>query len=306
MTTKTCSKCGEMKPLDAYGREKRKRDGRKARCKECNKKQHQQRFAGTVCGADGCANEQCAVGLCKTHYEAQRTAGKVCEFEGCETKQRAAGLCDTHYRKQRNAGTVCEVEGCTNKQCAVGLCRSHYRKQRFAGTVCEANGCANKQYMAGLCVTHYRQQRFAGTVCEADGCADEQRTAGLCNTHYLRLWKHGDPEAFAPDWDEATPTWVYLIQQPEEELVKAGIGFDSRIDRWRRRGWTLLASVQLPRREATALEDMIHDMWWDMGMKPLSAHGDSREGATEMTDATETAVDVATAMMERAALQLAA
>lgn len=32
---KTCTKCGETKPLEDFGRDKRSRDGRTARCKEC-------------------------------------------------------------------------------------------------------------------------------------------------------------------------------------------------------------------------------------------------------------------------------
>ena len=34
-TVKTCTKCGEEKPLEEYGREKRVKDGRQARCREC-------------------------------------------------------------------------------------------------------------------------------------------------------------------------------------------------------------------------------------------------------------------------------
>lgn len=35
MTSKTCSKCGEVKPLDSFGRDKRARDGRQWRCRAC-------------------------------------------------------------------------------------------------------------------------------------------------------------------------------------------------------------------------------------------------------------------------------
>lgn len=35
MTTKTCTKCGVVKPLDEYGRNKSKRGGRQTECKTC-------------------------------------------------------------------------------------------------------------------------------------------------------------------------------------------------------------------------------------------------------------------------------
>lgn len=35
MTTKTCAKCGEEKPLDGFHKDKSKRGGRNSRCKEC-------------------------------------------------------------------------------------------------------------------------------------------------------------------------------------------------------------------------------------------------------------------------------
>lgn len=34
-TVKTCTKCGEAKPLDGFHKDKRKRGARKSRCKEC-------------------------------------------------------------------------------------------------------------------------------------------------------------------------------------------------------------------------------------------------------------------------------
>jgi hypothetical protein len=35
METKTCTKCGETKPLDEYHKDKSRRSGRRAACKEC-------------------------------------------------------------------------------------------------------------------------------------------------------------------------------------------------------------------------------------------------------------------------------
>lgn len=37
METKTCSKCGETKPLDEFHRLTRSKDGHQSRCKLCNR-----------------------------------------------------------------------------------------------------------------------------------------------------------------------------------------------------------------------------------------------------------------------------
>lgn len=37
---KTCTKCGETKPLDAFSRDRRRKDGRLARCKPCRHADH--------------------------------------------------------------------------------------------------------------------------------------------------------------------------------------------------------------------------------------------------------------------------
>ena len=41
ITEKTCSKCGEAKPLDKFSHEKRTKDKRRAMCKECSKEEYQ-------------------------------------------------------------------------------------------------------------------------------------------------------------------------------------------------------------------------------------------------------------------------
>lgn len=303
-SAKSCVDCGEVKAIDDFATQKNSADGRRTQCNDCREKQRQRRLAGAVCTRGGCNNEQHRTSLCVTHYAEQRLAGTVCEIDKCHYPQHGAGLCKTHYAKQRLAGKVCEIAGCNGRQHAAGFCATHYTERRLAGAICETDDCDRRQHTAGKCKIHYDKQRLAGTVCELEGCDCQQRTAGMCNMHYQRLWIHGDPEAFAPEWDETTPTWVYLIQQSEEELVKAGIGFHSRIDRWRARGWTLVASVQLPRNEAVLLESEILNKWFDeIGMRSLHDHGDRREGATEMTDATPSAIDVARSLIEEARTQ---
>lgn len=41
---RTCPECGETKPLDGFNAEKRGREGRSARCKECRNRQLRQRW----------------------------------------------------------------------------------------------------------------------------------------------------------------------------------------------------------------------------------------------------------------------
>ena len=264
-SSKPCSKCGEDKPLTEFSKKSTGKYGRRADCKPCRKKQ-----------------------------QAERLAGTVCEVEGCDNQQSVRGLCATHYQKQRLAGTMCEVESCDNTQFASQLCRTHYEQQRFAGTVCEVEGCDNTQRADGLCRTHYNQQRLAGTVCEVEGCDNQQANRGLCNAHHLRQLKYDDPLGTGWGWDlDTRPTYVYCYVHDIEGLVKVGHGDDRRVALWRRQGWILLDSVVLPRKEARVLEEGTHQIWWDMGMKSEHALGSRRDGAKEMTEATDEAVQVA-------------
>ena len=42
---KTCSRCGQTKPLDAFHRNKSRRDGRAVRCKECTRDYDRNRYS---------------------------------------------------------------------------------------------------------------------------------------------------------------------------------------------------------------------------------------------------------------------
>lgn len=42
--TKTCSQCGEVKPLEEFNREKRMKDGRRSDCKECTKQRNRRLY----------------------------------------------------------------------------------------------------------------------------------------------------------------------------------------------------------------------------------------------------------------------
>lgn len=45
METKTCTNCGETKPVTEFGADKRKRDGLTSWCKECKRREQRERYA---------------------------------------------------------------------------------------------------------------------------------------------------------------------------------------------------------------------------------------------------------------------
>lgn len=82
--TKTCTKCGEVKPLDGFHRDSKKQDGRFSHCKECVSAQHRARREArkrdpaakinvTVmkrCVYNACTSKQCdetQLGFCAYH-----------------------------------------------------------------------------------------------------------------------------------------------------------------------------------------------------------------------------------------------
>lgn len=73
--TKTCTACGETKPLTDFHRDKNSRDGRRGDCATCvgikNKKRNAQPY--------------------------EPTAGAGCHYAGCRRTARHDGLCDRHH-----------------------------------------------------------------------------------------------------------------------------------------------------------------------------------------------------------------
>jgi hypothetical protein len=47
VTTKRCSRCGELRPLDAFHRDSKTRDGRRAECRECHNIRKRKGYART-------------------------------------------------------------------------------------------------------------------------------------------------------------------------------------------------------------------------------------------------------------------
>jgi hypothetical protein len=92
--SKTCSKCGELKPLNEFAR--RTRIGRL--CDSCRT---------ASCRFPDCPKPEKSRGLCAGHYMQQHVgnelqplkhsnAGQSCWFNGCEKPARSRGLCTGH------------------------------------------------------------------------------------------------------------------------------------------------------------------------------------------------------------------
>lgn len=47
---KQCTKCGQLKPLDKFSKDKTKQDGHRSACKECNKIDHYRRYHSDIEG----------------------------------------------------------------------------------------------------------------------------------------------------------------------------------------------------------------------------------------------------------------
>jgi hypothetical protein len=290
--TKECSKCGHTKPLEAYGPDSKVTDGRRSWCKSCMyaaEKIWAAEKIAKVCSRYNCSEPSVEPGgLCAEHDEHERNGTQECNK--CRETKPLSGFSPDSTMANGFSGKCRE---CVNEE----------TRQRMAGTICtHEDGCTNMQAKMGLCTTHYTEQHLAGKICEAEGCESPQARTGLCFPCYTRLLKYGDVNGAGFEWDRETrPTWVYCFVQEEEELVKVGTGDDRRLDFWRKRGWKLLTLVSLPRKQARHLEKAIHAVWFEeMGMTSLYDHGERREGAQEMTDSTEAAVEVALSMIEEA------
>lgn len=86
MDEKTCTKCGETKPLDEFSRDRSKKDGRSTRCRVCRRSADRQRWAGNV--------EQ---------INARRRAKYAADPESFRTASRARYELDASYRAARVA-----------------------------------------------------------------------------------------------------------------------------------------------------------------------------------------------------------
>ncbi len=121
---KRCPRCGIAKPLEDFGVNRRRTDGRGYACLPCE--------------------------------QARRRSGPVCTVEGCTRPAQAVGLCTTHYSRSRKGAPLdapvkrrvpCGVAGCSYPAGAtsVGVCRRHYTE--LLGWIKLVAGCARCGYM---------------------------------------------------------------------------------------------------------------------------------------------------------------
>ena len=79
MKTKKCTKCSKLKPLDAYPKDNRAKDGRGSSCKECNNINHRKRYAtGDYKNSNHYYRMEKRYGLSKSQYHELMDSNNGC------------------------------------------------------------------------------------------------------------------------------------------------------------------------------------------------------------------------------------
>lgn len=181
--------------------------------------------------------------------------------------------------------TPCSVEGCDRrKETSFGYCLMHYKRWKRHGAVelpepkkCVIEGCDRRHRARGWCHKHYyRWQRTGDPLlvlpthpgprkkCPVPGCIDPLDGGGYCGKHGKRVKKWGDPNYLGYGLvNSTTPTTVYLVYSAELSALKVGIGVESRLRRWRQRGWTAYIMRTTTRETAQRTEKAVLAAWAD-------------------------------------------
>lgn len=113
MDEKTCTKCGETKPLDEFAGRRGRRSGRDSRCKACK-------------------NDYMRAYVARS---GRRSSGE-CSIPGCGKPSRSRGWCSMHYTRWKRHGSpddrfpaTCTVGGCERPFYAKGMCAMHYKRE---------------------------------------------------------------------------------------------------------------------------------------------------------------------------------
>jgi hypothetical protein len=157
--SKSCTKCGETKPLTEFHVNNRVKDGRRADCRACVKVSNAERNA------------------------AVREAGVPCSVEGCGKTAHAVGMCQVCYKRDRYGDCL---TGCgRHADGPHGHCNNH----RDLGPCQHPDGCDNpaqsrhKGQGPWLCSMHY------------DHAAGRAKPSGHDHSndpHHVYLWRHPD------------------------------------------------------------------------------------------------------------------
>lgn len=258
-----------------------------------------------------------------------------CHICDCHRPHKGYGLCDTHLWRYKQWGdpywagrweapNVCNIEGCETVIDRQGLCKLHMqRKARFGDPLhepdrqpdtCTVEGCDKTTVARGWCGTHYTRWSMWGDVhtvrkhpgyndddtCLVEHCPRQPSSLGYCSVHYQRLVRHGDPEKkLALTYDREQPSFVYVIQLPDLDALKVGIGAvvrrNNRLAQFTRHGWETIAQfhgdgVQVAVAELAALHYLRDDLGLQPWLNEETMPQTSRGGWTETVQLSEVPV----------------
>lgn len=185
---KKCTKCGEVKPLSEYHRNRHARDGHNYSCKECVRAADAKRWAKKAAARQ-------ELFFSDTHMQCSG-CGEVKPFDdfyhfrGVPNGKRCK-QCRREYEQKRRW---------TPERLAA---KSEFRLKGIEDTVCNYLTCDEMQSHGGLCSRHYRERcrgvlnedfvlRFV-TLCGAPGCdlaIPDKRW--LCKGHASQLRRFGE------------------------------------------------------------------------------------------------------------------
>ena len=190
------------------------------------------------------------------------TEPRQCSVDGCErSRDTSYGWCLKHYKRWKRHGDPigstptraekgCTIEGCGEPHCARGWCRRHYYKWRETGSPLTPNRPTGKPAQS----------------CRVDGCNGKRDGGGMCGKHYKRWRKWGDPRSLGyANVDIDTPTTLYLIVNRELGAVKIGVGVETRLRKWRQRGWALIGAHTGHRDHLQEVEAQVLATWRTTG-----------------------------------------
>ena len=240
-------------------------------------------MSGRQCSVDGCDLPHVARGYCSNHYS--MFADKdPCAIEGCDRPSNSQkGYCLKHYKRWKRHGDAsvtrttrqeigCKVDGCQSPHAARGWCKQHYYRWYYTGDpltpIAPSNGKIPEP-------------------CKVPGCGGKRNGGGYCNKHGKRVKAWGDPDYLGyGQVTSQTPTYVYLITNESLGATKVGIGVDSRLRTWQKRGWQVRLKHLTDRETAQRIERAVLDEWATFNLPTPFTRQHVGDGFTEVVAST--------------------
>ena len=126
---KKCSKCGEIKELSEFHKNRRNKDGRISHCRECCKKEYQNRKYNLICQNAECGEE----------FVAKNTKAKYCS--NCKPRRRTkeeinrdnqlgSKVCGHCLQRKDFSEFSCSKTGCVGESNTCKKCRTRKDAER--------------------------------------------------------------------------------------------------------------------------------------------------------------------------------